>query len=143
MNAHAAGESLALVNACLNGSSAVCLLVGRTAIAAKNQGRHRGWMLAAFFVSTVFLVSYLTRVALTGTHRDPHQGFIHYLYLSVLISHMILAITVVPLVLRALFLAWKQRFVDHRRVVKWTFPIWLYVSVTGVLVYVLLYVVPV
>jgi uncharacterized membrane protein YozB (DUF420 family) len=137
------GDTLALVNACLNGTSAVFLLAGRWAIARGYRTRHRNYMLAAFGTSALFLTTYLTRVALTGTHKDPHVGFVHGLYLAILGTHMVLAIAVVPLVLRALYLAYKQRFDAHRRVARVTFPVWLYVSVTGVLVYVILYRVPV
>ena len=100
-------------------------------------------MLAAFATSTTFLISYLTRVALTGTHVDPHHGIVHVIYLTVLITHMILAVTVVPLVLTALYYAWNASFVKHKKLARVTFPIWVYVSVTGVVVYVMLYHVPV
>ncbi len=137
------GEHLALLNAILNGTSAILLVCGRIAIANKRPMIHRRFMLTAFVTSSIFLASYLTRVALTGTHADPHHGAVHVIYLTVLITHMILAITVVPLVLTALWLAWKARFEKHRKVARVTFPIWLYVSVTGVVVYVMLYQVPV
>lgn len=99
-------------------------------------------MLSAFATSTIFLGSYLTRVALTGTHKDPHSGLFHIAYLVVLISHMTLAMAVVPLVLRTIFLALKARVDEHRKIAKITYPVWLYVSVTGVVVYVMLYCVP-
>jgi putative membrane protein len=137
------GAALALVNAILNGTSAALIVAGRVAIAKKKPMVHRGLMLGAFVTSAIFLVSYLTRVALTHTHVDPHTGWIHWTYLAVLVTHMTLAIAVVPLVLRALWLAYKKRFDAHKRITRFTFPIWLYVSVTGVLVYVMLYVVPV
>jgi uncharacterized membrane protein YozB (DUF420 family) len=137
------GEHLALLNAVLNGTSALLLIAGRVAIAQKRPMLHRRLMLTAFATSATFLVSYLTRVALTGTHRDPHHGLVHVLYLSVLVSHMILAVAVVPMVLTALWLAWRARFEKHRRLARITFPVWLYVSVTGVVVYVMLYQVPV
>jgi uncharacterized membrane protein YozB (DUF420 family) len=136
------GDTLALVNALLNGTSAVCILAGRVAIALRKRRVHRGLMLGAFAASCVFLASYLTRVALTGTHVDPHRGWVHYTYLAVLFSHMTLAVAVVPLVMRTLWLAHKARFDRHRRIARVTFPVWLYVSVTGVVVYVMLYVVP-
>jgi uncharacterized membrane protein YozB (DUF420 family) len=143
MNHVEIGEHLALLNAILNGTSAVLLVCGRVAIARKRPMIHRRFMLTAFITSSIFLASYLTRVALTGTHVDPHHGAVHVIYLTVLITHMILAITVVPLVLTALWLAWKARFEKHRKVARVTFPIWLYVSVTGVVVYVMLYRIPV
>jgi len=137
------GEHLALLNACLNATSAVLLIAGRFAIARKLTKVHRGFMLAALATSTTFLVSYLTRVALTGTHVDPHHGAVHVIYLTVLITHMILAVAVVPMVLTALYYAWRAKFVKHKKLARVTFPIWVYVSVTGVVVYVMLYHVPV
>jgi putative membrane protein len=142
MDTTALGDTLALVNATLNGTAAVLLLSGRVAIARKRTTTHRALMLTAFGVSALFLCSYLTRVALTGTHVDPHHGLVHWAYLAILGTHMILAMAVVPLVLIALYNAYKKRFAKHRAVARWTFPIWLYVSVTGVVVYVMLYHVP-
>ena len=142
MDTAAIGDTLALVNATLNGTAAVLLLSGRVAIARGKRMTHRRLMVGAFVVSSVFLASYLTRVALTGTHADPHHGWVHWTYLAILGTHMTLAMAVVPLVMVALYNALKSRFAKHRAVARWTFPIWLYVSVTGVVVYVMLYHVP-
>jgi putative membrane protein len=142
MTHEALGDALAAVNATLNGTAAVLLVAGRLAIARGRTRTHRGIMLTAFAVSSLFLVSYLTRVALTGTHVDPHHGWVHAAYLAILGTHMLLAMLVVPLVLVALVFAFRRRFAKHRAVARWTFPIWLYVSVTGVVVYVMLYHVP-
>jgi len=136
------GDLLAAVNATLNGTCAALLLSGRVAIARRRTRTHRALMVSAFVVSSVFLASYLTRVALTGTHVDPHHGWVHVAYYAVLGTHMVLAMAVVPLALTALVLAFRKRFDRHRAVARWTFPIWLYVSVTGVVVYVVLYHVP-
>lgn len=136
------GDTLAGLNATLNGTAAVLLLAGRVAIAKRRTRTHRAIMLSAFAVSSLFLCSYLTRVALTGTHADPHHGFVHYAYIAILGTHMLLAMTVVPLVLVALYNAYKKKFLKHRAVARWTFPIWLYVSVTGVVVYMMLYHLP-
>jgi putative membrane protein len=136
------GDVLAALNATLNGTAAVLLLSGRVAIAKKKRKVHRALMVTAFVVSAVFLCSYLTRVALTGTHADPHHGWVHVAYLTILLTHMTLAVTVVPLVLISLYNAYKERFAKHRRIARWTFPIWLYVSVTGVVVYLMLYRLP-
>jgi uncharacterized membrane protein YozB (DUF420 family) len=137
------GDALALVNATLNATCAVLLVCGRVAIARKRPKVHRTLMVTAFATSALFLTTYLTRVALTGTHADPHHGLFHAAYLAILGTHMVLAVTVVPMVLRVLYLATKRRFEKHKALARWTFPIWLYVSVTGVAVYVMLYRVPV
>jgi len=135
----ALGEALPTVNAVLNGTSAVLLFVGYLAIKRRRTAAHRIAMQAAFVTSTVFLVCYLTRVYLTGTHRYPGTGFAKGLYLAILGTHMILAVATVPLVLRTLFLARRARFVEHRKLARVTFPIWMYVSITGVVVYLMLY----
>jgi putative membrane protein len=136
------GDILAAVNATLNGTCAVLLLAGRLAIARKRTRTHRALMVSAFVVSSIFLASYLTRVALTGTHADPHRGWVHAAYFAVLGTHMVLAISVVPLALTVLILGLRRRFERHRAIARWTFPIWLYVSVTGVVVYMMLYHLP-
>jgi len=126
-------------NATLNAASAALLVAGFRAIRDGRRERHRRLMVAAVAVSAVFLVSYLTRVALTGTHRFPGEGPLRWLYLAILLSHTVLAAAAAPMALRTLFLGWRGRFADHRALARWTFPVWLYVSVTGVLVYLLLY----
>ena len=132
-------EALPAWNALLNATSAVLLLLGFRAIRAGERERHRRLMVSAVAVSAVFLVSYLVRVALTGTHRFPGEGPVKWLYLAILLSHTVLAVAAAPMALRSLFLGWKGRFADHRALARFTFPVWLYVSVTGVLVYLLLY----
>lgn len=127
------------INAALNGLCAVMLVCGRIAIARGDRDAHRRYMLRAFTASTVFLISYLIRFATTGSHKYPGDGWDKVLYLVILFSHMVLAVVLVPLVLRALYLALRGDFAKHLRVVKWGFPIWMYVSVTGVLVYLMLY----
>ncbi len=136
------GDNLALVNAILNATSATLLFSGRRAIKAGKRETHRRLMIATVATSAVFLVSYLTRVWLSGTHADPHTGLVHWLYLAILGTHMILAMSVPVFALGLLWLANKERFATHRRIARWGFPIWMYVSVTGVLVYVILYHVP-
>lgn len=136
------GDALAAVDATLNAASALLLVAGRVAIARRRTRTHRAFMVSALVASSLFLVSYVTRVALTGTHVDPHRGWLHAAYLAVLGTHMLLAMVVVPLVLVVLTLALRGRFGTHRAVARWTFPVWLYVSVTGVIVYVVLYRVP-
>jgi putative membrane protein len=134
--------ALPTVNAALNALAFVLAALGFVAIRRGARERHRRLMLAASATSAVFLASYLTRVALTGTHRFPGGGALRAAYLAILGSHTLLAAVALPLVLRTLFLALRDRFPDHRRIARATLPIWLYVSVTGVVVYILLYHVP-
>ena len=96
-------------------------------------------MLSACVVSALFLVCYLIRVVLTGTHRFPGEGLWRAVYLVILSTHMLLAVIVPVLALRAVQLAWQSRIEAHRRIVRYAYPIWLYVSVTGVIVYAMLY----
>ena len=96
-------------------------------------------MLAAFAVSVLFLISYVIYHANAGSKPFTKHGWIRPVYFTILISHIILAFVIVPLALRTLYLAWRERFDKHRRIAKITFPIWLYVSVTGVLIYLMLY----
>jgi putative membrane protein len=136
---HPFGDTLAAANALLNTTSAVLLFTGWRAIRRRAVALHRRCMLAALGVSAVFLVSYLARVYLTGTHRYPGHGALKAVYLGLLFSHMGLAMVVPPLALRAVWLALRQRIAEHRRLVRYTLPIWMYVSVTGVVVYWMLY----
>lgn len=139
MNVEALGNALAQVNASLNFASICFLLAGFFFIKRRQISEHRFCMLGAVSASALFLVSYLTRAALTGTHQFAGEGTARTAYLTILFSHMILAVIVVPLALRLLYLARHERFEKHRRLARWTFPIWLYVSVTGLVVYVMLY----
>ena len=127
------------INAVLNLTAFVLLLLGRVAIARGDEALHRKRMLAAFTTSAIFLVSYVIRFATTGTHRYPGTGWDKYVYLVILMSHMVLAVVLVPLLLTALRRALAGRFDAHKRVVKYAWPIWVYVSATGVLVYLMLY----
>jgi putative membrane protein len=141
VNAEALGATLAAVNATLNGSAALLLVAGWRVIKSDRARRRlHGWIMgSAFATSVIFLASYLTRVYVSGTHRYPGGGAWKAIYLAILSSHMLLAVVTPPLAVWALMLAWRGRFDKHRRVVRWAFPIWLYVSVTGVAVYLLLY----
>ena len=127
------------LNAVLNLSAFVLLLLGRVAIARGDDALHKKRMLAAFTTSAVFLVSYVIRFATTGAHKYPGSGFDKYLYLMILLSHMVLAVVLVPLLLTALRRALRGNFEAHKRVVKFAWPIWVYVSATGVIVYLMLY----
>lgn len=130
---------LPAINACLNATSALCLLFGLVAVKKRHLIVHQRFMLGALSASSLFLVGYITRMIATGTHRFAGTGGLRVLYLSLLFSHMVLAIVLVPLVLHALYLAFHRRFFEHRRVARVTWPIWMYVSVTGVVVYFMLY----
>jgi putative membrane protein len=139
MNGEEFGNLLAPLNAALNLTSTVCLIAGFWFIKKKMTHLHRRAMLGAVTASALFLVFYLLRYSLTGTHRFAGVGVSKTFYLSLLFTHMILAAAIVPMILRLLFLAWKSRFEAHAKLARWTLPIWLYVSVSGLLVYLLLY----
>jgi uncharacterized membrane protein YozB (DUF420 family) len=130
---------LPAVNATLNASSAVLLVLAYRAIRSRNVGRHRKLMLSAAAVSTVFLACYLVYHARVGSVHFTGQGPVRTVYFTILISHTILAAAIVPLVLRTLYLGLKRQDPQHRRLARWTFPLWLYVSVTGVVIYTMLY----
>ena len=139
MSVTEAGDLLALVNAGLNATSAVALVTGFVFIRRRVVDRHKRAMLTAVGASGLFLVFYVARVLLTGTHEFAGEGVARAAYLAILFSHMTLAVAVVPLVLRLLYLAFHERFQEHARLARWVFPVWAYVSVTGLAVYVLLY----
>jgi putative membrane protein len=127
------------INATLNGCSAVLLVTGRTLIARGQRAAHRAVMLTAVGLSTVFLASYLYYHAHVGSVHFRGTGWSRPLYFTILISHTILAIVIVPMVIITLNRALRGRFDKHRVIARWTFPLWLYVSVTGVVVYLMLY----
>jgi len=139
MTSTAIGDVLAAVNATLNATSAVALGVGYYFIRRKIVDKHRRAMLTAVSASTIFLVFYVTRVVLTGTHEFAGEGLARTVYFSVLFSHMLLAVLVLPCVARLLYLVYHKRFEDHKRLARYVFPAWAYVSATGLLVYLLLY----
>ena len=129
------------LNASLNGLALTLILVGYSLIRAKRIAAHRACMTAALVVSSLFLVGYLTHKALVRAHTPfGGEGPIRTVYYVMLITHIILAAVIVPLVLRTFSLARRGDFVRHRKWACWTFPLWVYVSVTGVLVYFFLYV---
>ena len=132
-------SQLPTLNAALNSLSAVFLFAGFLFIRVKNRDAHRVCMLAAFTCSILFLVSYLIYHYQVGSVPFKGQGWIRPVYFTILISHTILAAAVLPLALITLVRALRERFAAHRRIARWTFPIWLYVSVTGVVVYLMLY----
>lgn len=144
MTAAEIGAKLALLNACLNGASALQIILGGLAIRRLDRATHKRRMVGAVATSALFLVSYLTRVAITGTHRYTGQGLLRTVYYTILTSHTLLAMTVPFLVGFAIVAAIRDErikgdFSRHKRIVKFAYPIWLYVSITGVLVYLMLY----
>ncbi len=130
---------LPAVDATLNAASALLLACGFYFIRRRNIPAHKACMLSAFATSVLFLICYLTYHYFHGVTRFPGHGFVRNFYLTLLGSHTILAVAIVPLVLTTLYRAWRERFDLHRRVARWTLPLWLYVSVTGVAVYWMLY----
>ena len=130
---------LPALNAIFNGLTAVCLLVGYGFIRRRQIRRHRALMLAAFSFSTLFLVSYVILHLVVGSTPFTAQGWIRPIYFTLLISHVVLSAIVLPLALTTLHHGWFRAFAQHRRLARWTFPIWLYTSVSGVMVYLLLY----
>ena len=127
------------INATLNGSSAVLLVSARTMIKCGRVAVHRALMLAAVGTSTLFLISYVYYHAHVGNVHFQGHGWSRPVYFSILISHTILATVIVPLVIITLSRGLRQRFDRHRAIARWTYPIWLYVSVTGVVIYVMLF----
>jgi len=130
---------LPTLNATLNATSAILLTAGYRFIRRRQITAHKRCMLAACTVSALFLVSYLTYHYYVGSMPFRGRGWVRPLYFTILISHTILAATIVPLAIVTLFRAWKADFRKHARLARWTLPIWLYVSVTGVIVYIMLY----
>ena len=132
-------HDLPAVNASLNALSGVLLLAGYLLIRTRRIEQHRWCMLAAFATSSLFLTSYLIYHAQVGSVPFTRQGLVRPLYFAILITHVLLAAAVLPLAIVTLSRGLKRRFARHRAIARWTLPIWLYVSITGVLVYVLLY----
>lgn len=131
--------SHAALNAILNGTSAVLLTAGYTAIRSGKISLHKKFMISAFAVSSAFLVSYLLYHYRVGHVVFQGQGWIRPVYFVLLTSHTILAIVIVPMIIVTLRRAWREQFDKHRLIARWTLPLWFYVSVTGVIVYLLVY----
>lgn len=128
-------QQLPALNAFLNSISTILILSGYVAIRKKKYKLHMRLMLTAFITSSFFLISYLVYHHYAGDTPFPGQGWIRPVYFAILISHIILSAFVVPLVLTSYYFAFSGKFKTHRKVSKWTFPIWLYVSVTGVVIF--------
>ncbi len=132
-------SDLPIVNACLNTTSATFLVAGYAYIRKRRITAHRTCMLGAVAASSLFLATYLIYHFYHGSTPFTGEGWTRYVYFSILISHTILATAMAPMVVLTLRHAWKGRFQRHAPLARWTLPIWLYVSVTGVLVYLMLY----
>ena len=127
------------LNAVLNGVTMVFLILGKRAIGRGEIERHRGWMLAALCSSAAFLTSYLWYHAQHGSTLYPHHDWTRAVYFVVLIPHILLAAIMVPFILAAVVLAMMRRFKAHTRITRWLWPVWMYVSVSGVAIYLMLY----
>jgi uncharacterized membrane protein YozB (DUF420 family) len=127
------------INALLNATSGLLLLAGFYFIMRRRITAHLRAMTSALIVSCIFLVSYLVYHFNHGSTRFTGQGYIRPVYFFILLTHTILAVIIVPLILVTLWRAWRGDFIRHRRIARWTFPLWLYVSATGVVVYLMLY----
>lgn len=125
-------------NAFFNSLSAICLVFGYINIRRRNRVIHMRWMLSATVFSTLFLLSYITYHYFHGDTRFPGQGWIRPVYFFILITHIVLSMVALPLILGTLWYALRTQFRFHRRVARWTLPVWLYVSVTGVIVFLIL-----
>jgi uncharacterized membrane protein YozB (DUF420 family) len=130
---------LPALNAALNGTSAIFLTVGYVLIRRRRIVLHKRCMLAALVTSTLFLVSYVIYHANTGSRPFNGTGSVRYLYFSILISHVLLAMTILPLALLTAARGLRAQYQRHVKIARWTLPVWLYVSVTGVVIYLMLY----
>ena len=128
-----------VIDASLNGTSAVLLLIGRNFIKHGRMAAHRNTMIAALVSSSLFLSSYLYYHRHVGSVHFQGQGWSRPLYFTILISHTTLAVVIVPMIIITLIRALRERYDSHRAIARWTYPLWMYVSVTGVIVYFMLY----
>ena len=132
-------SNLPSLNAILNSCSAICLILGFISIKKRKVELHKKFMASAFIFSTIFLTSYLYYHYQVGHTVFPHTGLIKTIYLIILIPHIILAVIMVPLILTTFYFALKGNFESHKKIARWTLPIWLYVSFTGIIIYFMLY----
>jgi uncharacterized membrane protein YozB (DUF420 family) len=130
---------LPTLNAALNSLSALCLCAGWLAIRRRRRRLHAGLMIAALVLSALFLASYLVHHARVGSVKYGGSGGLRAVYYAILLTHVVLAAAIVPLVVITVRRAWRGAFEAHRRIARWTLPLWLYVGVTGVIIYLMLY----
>ena len=131
-------SDLPALNACLNGTSTILLTAGYIFIKRKNEKAHRNCMVAALVTSSLFLASYLYYHFHAGSTVFP-QNWFKPIYLVILLTHTVLAVVIVPLIIAAVVQAIRRRFESHKKITRWAWPLWMYVSVTGVVIYLLLY----
>jgi putative membrane protein len=132
-------HDLPTLNALLNASTAALLITGRIQIKRGRQQAHKRIMITAIVTSALFLTSYLIYHGQVGSVPYPHQGWTRPLYFAILIPHSILAAVMVPFIIAAVVFALRGRFEKHKRLVRWVWPVWIYVSLTGIVVYMMLY----
>ena len=132
-------QDLPLINACLNGLATLFLTLGFIFIKRGNKIAHRNCMVSAFVTSAVFLACYLTYHFSTGATRFVEPEWFRPIYLVLLFTHVVLAVVILPLIFMTFSRALKERFEQHKKIARWTWPLWMYVSITGVLIYLLLY----
>jgi putative membrane protein len=133
-------SSLPKLNALLNSCSLICLLLGYVSIKRQKENCHKRWMITAFIFSSAFLVFYLVYHFQVGHSNFQGTGLVKVIYLLILIPHIILAALMVPMIFGTFYFAFRQNWSSHKKLAKWTFPIWLYVSLTGIIIYLMLYV---
>ena len=126
------------LNAVMNSATFVCLVAGGWAIRQKNIALHRSLMMAAFVLSSIFLVSYVIYHNNAESTKYGGEGILKMVYLFILLTHILLSMVVVPLVLLAIYFAWTNQITKHKKIVKWTYPVWLYVASSGVVVYLMI-----
>lgn len=131
--------TLPAINACLNGTSAILVIAGLIAIKQQKVKLHKVLMMSGFAVSAVFLASYLSHHAMFGSTKFTAQGWPRTAYFAILLSHTILAVVNLPMILTTTYMGVMGKLERHKRLARWTWPIWVYVSVTGVVVYLMLY----
>lgn len=132
-------KDLPLINACLNSASTILIVIGLVAIYRERKLLHIGCMTAALITSAAFLTCYIAHKILVGPTSFTGEGWIRPVYFTILLTHTILAVVNLPLIFMTVIPAVRARFDRHRRMAKWTYPVWLYVSITGVIVYLMLY----
>lgn len=132
-------SDLPTLNAVLNSTSAILLTSGYAFIRRRKISAHRACMISAFVTSTLFLISYLIYHYHHGATRFPGPGIVKLIYLTILLTHTVLAVAIVPMIFITFARAFTKRFDKHGKIARWTLPLWLYVSVTGVVVYLMLY----